>query len=80
MIEALIDENDQLTKKLAVATLPVEDQDSGARLIDDLRAEIKLLTVELQSMRESRDRYQWENAELKKQVAAQQKQLKKLQG
>ena len=80
MIEALIDENDQLTKKLAVATLPVEDQDSGARLIDDLRAEIKLLMVELESVKASRDRYQWENAELKKQVAAQQKQLKKLQG
>lgn len=80
MIETLLDENEKLTKQLAVSVLPEEEKVMAAQLIDDLRAEISLLKVELQSMRESRDRYQWENAELKKQVAAQQKQLKKLQG
>lgn len=80
MIETLLDENDKLTKQLAVSVLPEEEKVMAGQLIDDLRAEIKLLNVELESVKASRDRYQWENAELKKQVAAQQKQLKKLQG
>lgn len=80
MIETLADENAELTKKLAMAVLPEEERESAGKLIDDLRAEIKLLQVELESVKASRDRYQWENAELKKQVAAQQRQLKKLQG
>lgn len=80
MIETLADENAELTKKLAMAVLPDEEREAAGQLIDDLRAEIKLLQVELESVKASRDRYQWENAELKKQVAAQQRQLKKLQG
>lgn len=80
MIETLSQENAELTKRLAMATLPEEDRETAGKLIDDLRAEIKLLQVELESVKTSRDRYQWENAELKKQVAAQQRQLKKLQG
>ena len=80
MLETLADENAQLTKKLAMAVLPEEEQEAAGKLIDDLRAEIKLLQVEIESVKASRDRYQWENAELKKQVAAQQRQLKKLQG
>lgn len=80
MIETLAEENAELTKKLAMAVLPAEEKEAAGQLIDDLRAEIKLLRVELESVKASRDRYQWENAELKKQVAAQQRQLKKLQG
>ena len=80
MIETLIDENDKLTKQLAVSVLPEEEKVMAGQLIDDLRNEIRVLNVELESVKASRDRYQWENAELKKQVAAQQKQLKKLQG
>ena len=80
LIETLAEENAELTKKLAMAVLPEADKEAAGNLIDDLRAEIKLLQVELESVKASRDRYQWENAELKKQVAAQQRQLKKLQG
>jgi FtsZ-binding cell division protein ZapB len=48
-------------------------------LIEELQAEVKLLTVELESVKKSRDTYQAENAQLKKQVAAQQRKIKSLE-
>jgi hypothetical protein len=79
IIQSLTEENEGLTKKLALATLPPEDRDKAAELIDELREEVNSLRIELDALRNSRDTYQRENAQLKKQVAAQQRRLKELE-
>jgi FtsZ-binding cell division protein ZapB len=43
-----------------------------------MREEIRVLKIELVSVKQSRDTFQSENAQLKQQVAMQQRQLKKL--
>ena len=45
-------------------------------MIGELKEEIRLLQIELVSVKKSRDMFQSENAQLKKQVAMMQKKLK----
>ena len=78
MIEELVERNADLEKKLALKSLPEEEQGAAERLIEELREENQLLKVELDSVKRSRDQYQAENVELKKQVKMQGKALKKL--
>jgi hypothetical protein len=68
LIETLTKENDNLTMNLALA-----------HIIDGLREELRVLNIELVAVKQSRDRFQLENAQLKKQVSAMQRQLKKEQ-
>ena len=79
LVQALVEENQNLTKKLALATLPPEERDAASKLIDELREEVKALQIELHAVTQSRDTYQRENAQLKKQVQAQTARLKKLE-
>lgn len=74
-IEFLIEENDKLKAQLAVGT--AEDPEFTKTLLDDLQAELKQTKIELNAVIKSRDMYQAECAQLKKQVAYYQKQLKK---
>jgi hypothetical protein len=80
MQDALIKQNEELTQRLAIAHLEGTDSDKKAAgdLLDELREENKQLRIELNSIKTSRDAFQEENAQLKKQVAIQQKKLKKL--
>jgi FtsZ-binding cell division protein ZapB len=55
---------------VALKVLPESEQESAATLIDDLREENRLLRIELEAVTQSRDRFQAENAQLKKQVFA----------
>lgn len=55
-----------------------EDRASGLKLIADLRQEIKTLNATLDAVTISRDTFQRENAELKKQLARQRKEIEKL--
>ena len=75
MIETLIGENETLKDKLAVSgsTTPEDTE----KLVEELRTENKQLKLELKTVKLSRDQFQNENAQLKKQVAALQRQLKK---
>lgn len=72
-------ENDALKDRLAVAAMPGTEAETSAVLdtIKALRKEVSNLEVELLAVKASRDRYQDENAELKRQCASQRKQLAK---
>ena len=74
-IEYLVAENEKLSDQFATQGAP--NPELAAQTIADLREEIKLLTIELKSVKISRDQFQSENAQLKKQIASYQRQLKK---
>jgi len=74
-IEYLIEENDKLKDQLASSTS--DDPEFAKEHIDELRAEVKQLKIELQAVTKSRDMYQAECAQLKKQVSYYQRQQKK---
>jgi hypothetical protein len=72
------DLRDQLTVALASSTDDAE-KEKAASIIADLRAQIRMLEVELRAMTNSRDQFQSENIQLMRQVAMLQKKLKKLE-
>ena len=74
-IKFLIGENEKLIDQLAVKGS--EDPKAAEELIAELRAQIKVLEVELAAVKVSRDQFQAENSQLKRQVASYQRQLKK---
>jgi len=73
-IDFLVQENEKLSDQLAVKGSA--DPDLAGRIIAELREEVWQLTIELNSVKISRDQFQAENAQLKKQVVYLQKQLK----
>jgi hypothetical protein len=79
LIETLTKENEELTYRLAVSVIEGTDEEKQAasELITDLRERLRVAEIEIVSLKGSRDRFQNECAQLKKQVAAQQRQLKK---
>jgi hypothetical protein len=54
-----------------------EEKQAAGEMISDLREQLRVAEIEIISLKGSRDRFQDECAQLKKQVAAQQRQLKK---
>lgn len=81
-LEMLQAENIALSDKLAVASLDGDEiaKQLAESTIKDLRAQIRLLEVELKAVKQSRDTFQAENAQLMKQVASLTKRLKKFEG
>lgn len=79
VIKSLADENDKLKDRLAVAVYAADDSEKklAENTIAQLREDIRLLEIELKSTRISRDTLLNENAAMKKQIAAMQRQLKK---
>lgn len=70
-IEAIVEDNESLRLRLAVAAMEATDEEKGmaeAQLMES-SAKIKTLEAELFAVKSNRDRYMNENAELKKQVA-----------
>ena len=78
-VDMLKAENEALTDKLALASMSPEDADKemAESLIKDLRAQIRLLEIELKAVQISRDSFQRENVELMKQVQSYQRKIKK---
>ena len=77
-VAELVAENQRLADKLAVNALPTEEEKLAATdTISELREQIRILEIENQSLKISRDTYQRENAELKKTVQSLQRKLKK---
>lgn len=74
-IKYLINENEKLTDQLASKSAP--DPKLAEETIAELREEIRVLRIELGAVKTSRDQFQAENSQLKKQVASYQRQLKK---
>jgi hypothetical protein len=74
-LDHLSQENDQLKTRLALTAMEgtQEEKDMAKQKIVELEEEIKLLKIELSSVKISRDAFQKENNELKKQVKAMQR-------
>ena len=78
MMEALIAENEKLAEQLAIASIDgtADEKDLAETLIKEQKEEIRILKIEMVAVKKSRDMFQSENAQLKKQVAMLQKKLK----
>ena len=61
-----------------MASTDTQEQQQAAQLIEQLQAEIKTLTATLRATEQSRDFYMSENAQLKKQCAAQRREIDKI--
>lgn len=74
---ALLEDNERLSDRLAVEAMDTTEEEKllASALIAELRAQIKTLSAELKAVKNSRDRFQDENAQLKRQCAMQRKQL-----
>lgn len=79
-ITELAQENEQLRDRLAVESLiePEEAKTQTADTIAELRERVRVLEIELDAVKASRDTYMRETAELKKQCAGQRRELDKL--
>lgn len=66
----LATENETLNQRLAVAAMDATEEEKAlaTTLIADYAEQIRILSIELASVKMSRDRFQAENSELKKQV------------
>ena len=79
-VVSLADENTALKDRLAVAVIEgtTEEKTVALDTIESLRAGVKRLEIEVRALTDSRNSYQRENAELKRQCAMQRRQLEKL--
>lgn len=77
-VDELRDQIADLQDMLAVRGAPEEEQENTAKLISDLRAEIKTLTATLDAVTVSRDSLMRKNEELMRQVKMQRKEIDKL--
>lgn len=75
----LAEENARLLAKLAIKNMEAtpEEKQAASDTIESLRAQLKTAEAELHAVKISRDQFQAENAELKKQVAYWRKQATK---
>jgi ParB-like chromosome segregation protein Spo0J len=78
MVDELIAQNETLTDRLAVKVMDAtaEEKKAAQGLIKQLREEIRILKLEMNAVKSSRDKFQLENAQLKRQISMQQRQLK----
>jgi len=73
--------NTSLSDRLAIAAFDASDEDKqmAEQTIKELREQVRQLEIELVAVKSSRDGYQKENSEMKKQILAMQKKLKSLE-
>jgi len=78
LLESLAAENEVLKDKLAVnqMTGTTEEKSNATEKIAELRERIRVLEAELEAIKITRNSYQTENGQLKKQVAMLQKKIK----
>lgn len=74
-IKELVDENNTLKDRLAVENMDAGDEGKleAATIISDLREQVRKMTLEIEAITKSRNAYQIENSELKKQLKRMQK-------
>lgn len=82
IVHDLAAENDQLKDRLAVEAMDVSEEakTEAALIIADLREQVATLERDNRAIRQSRDAFQIENAELKKQVQMLMRKVKKQEG
>ena len=78
MVAELVAENERVNDRLAVAAMDgtEEEKAMAADTIESLREELRILKIELVAVKQSRDQYQSENGQMKKQIASYVKKLK----
>lgn len=78
VIDELVQQNEKLEQRLAIELMEAtpEEKQKANDLIGELREQVKQLTIENQALSVSRDTFQAENAQLKRQVKMLQKKLK----
>ena len=78
MVSELMADNERLADRLAVAAMEAteEEKTMASETIESLREEVRILKIELAAVKQSRDQYQSENGQLKKQCAMYLKKLK----
>ena len=78
MVDELIAQNETLTDRLALKAMDAtaDEKSAAESLIKQLREEIRILKLEMNAVKSSRDKFQLENAQLKRQISMQQRQLK----
>lgn len=78
MVAELLADNERIADRLAVAAMEATEEEKAmaAETIESLREEIRVLKIELAAVKQSRDQYQSENGQLKKQCAMYAKKLK----
>jgi len=79
MVGELIKENQRLSDQLAIKAMAgtEEEKNLAHETIESLREELRVAKLELVAIKQSRDTYQSENAQMKLQIKMLQKQLKK---
>ena len=80
-IDMLLAENEELKARVAVVAMDgtPEEKQAATEMINELREELRITKIELAAVKQSRDQYQSENSQLKKQVLSMQRQQKKEQ-
>jgi hypothetical protein len=80
-IDMLLAENEELKVRVAVVAMEgtPEEKQAATDLINELREDLRITKIELAAVKQSRDQYQSENSQLKKQVLSMQRQQKKEQ-
>ena len=80
-VKELIEENARLTDRIAVAALQGTDEEKklAEETITDLREKIRVLEIELAAVKISRDNFQAECAQMKKQIQMLNKKIKSLE-
>jgi hypothetical protein len=78
-IDELIAENEKLTERVAVAAMDgtQEEKSLAKETIESLREELRITKIELVAVKQSRDTFQAENAQMKAQIKMLQKKLEK---
>lgn len=78
-VQELVAENQRLSDRLAVEAMDASEEEklAASETIAEMREQIRILEIENQSLKISRDTYQRENSELKKTVQSLQRKLKK---
>lgn len=78
-VVSLSNENDALKDRIAAGAIvgTEEEKTLAFETIESLRAEVKRLEISIAAVTASRDRYMNENAEMKRQLAAQRRQIDK---
>jgi chromosome segregation ATPase len=82
-LDSLRDLVDELQAELAIARMGSEDTEEkqqAAKLIAELRQEVKNLSINLKAVKQSRDTFQNEVAELKSQINRQRREIDKITG
>ena len=75
VIKELVDENNTLKDRLAVENMDASEEGKldAATIISELREQVRKMTLELEAITKSRNAYQIENGELRKQLKRMQK-------